>query len=221
MPQGQTVDVRERQFVVQWKEYGDHERRQGPTVSTQDAVGRVAQACGLGKRTVQAMLRTYRQTGPVAPGTLDAKGQPPYRIQHALETVMRPRIRALNRQGSPISVRRLVHWLSAHDEAVPRAPLGPALQRMGFVYGQAWQPAALRERDAVVIARRAALRAKRANRHAHGGTVRPAVYLDERDVNRHPATPRTWYCAEDGPWVPKPSGTGPRFILVHAMTTAG
>src|SRR5205823_9122829 len=37
MPQGQAVDVRERQFVVQLKEYFDQERRQGPTVSTQDA----------------------------------------------------------------------------------------------------------------------------------------------------------------------------------------
>ena len=61
MPQGQAVDVRERQCVVQLKEYFDQERRQGPTVSTQDAVGRVAQALGLGKRTVKEMLRTYRQ----------------------------------------------------------------------------------------------------------------------------------------------------------------
>ena len=76
MPQGQAVDVRERQFVVQLKEYFDQERRQGPTVSTQDAVGRVAQALGLGKRTVKEILRTYRQTGQVATATLDAKGKP-------------------------------------------------------------------------------------------------------------------------------------------------
>lgn len=221
MPQGQTVDVRERQFVVQLKEYFDQERRQGPTVSTQDAVGRVAQARGLGKRTVKEILRTYRQTGQVAPVTLDAKGKPPYRIQHALETVIRQRIRELNRQGSHISVRSLVHWLSEHYEEVPRATLGRALQRMGFVYGQARQTAALRERDEVVIARRAYLRAKRANRHAHGGTVRPEVYLDESYVNMNHSTPRTWYFAEDGPWVHKPSGKGPRLIIVHAMTTAG
>jgi transposase len=221
MPQGQAVDVRERQFVVQLKEYFDQERRQGPTVSTQDAVGRVAQARGLGKRTVKEILRTYRQTGQVAAVTLDAKGKPPYRIQHALETVMRQRIRELNRQGSHISVRSLVHWLSEHYAEVPRATLGRALQRMGFVYGPARQTAALRERDEVVIARRAYLRAKRATRHAHGGPVRPEVYLDERYVNMNHATPRTWYFAEDGPWVHTPSGKGPRLIIVHAMTTAG
>jgi hypothetical protein len=34
----------------------------------------------------------------------------------------------------------------------------------------------------VVVARRAYLRAKRANRHAHGGTVRPEVYLDSLGI---------------------------------------
>ena len=73
----------------------------------------------------------------------------------------------------------------------------------------------------MVLARRASLRAKRANRHARGGPVRPAVYLAESYINVNQATPRTWYCAEDGPWGPKRSGKGPRFIIVPAMTTAG
>jgi len=206
---------------VQLKEYFEQERRQGPRVSTQDAVGRVAQALGLGKRTVKAILRTYRQTGHGATAPLDAKGNPPYRLQRALETVIRQRIRELNRQGSHISVRSLAHWLNEHYEEVPRAPLGRALQRMGLVYGQSRQTSALRERDEVVIARRAYLRAKRANRSAHGGTVRPEVYLDESYINVNHSTPRTWYFAEDGPWVHKPSGKGPRLIIVHAMTTAG
>jgi hypothetical protein len=135
--------------------------------------------------------------------------------------VIRQRIRELNRQGSHISVRSLAHWLNEHYEEVPRATLGRALQRMGLVYGQSRQTSALRERDEVVIARRAYLRAKRANRNAHGGTVRPEVYLDESYINVNHATPRTWYFAEDGPWVHKPSGKGPRLIIVHAMTTAG
>ena len=80
---------------------------------------------------------------------------------------------------------------------------------------------ALRERDEVVIARRAYLRTKRANRDAHGGTVRPEVYLDESYVKVNHSTPRTWYFAAAGPWVHKPSGKGPRVIIVHAMTTAG
>jgi transposase len=190
-------------------------------VSTQDAVGRVAQALGLGKRTVKEILRTYRQTGQVAIATLEAQGQPPYRLQPALETVIRQRIRALNRQGSHVSVRSLAHWLSENYEAVPRATLGRTLQRMGLVYGKSRSKAALRERDEVVIARRAYLRTKRANRQAAGGSMRPEVYLDESSIHVNHSTPRTWYFAEDGPWGHKPSGKGPRFILVHAMTTAG
>jgi transposase len=221
MPQGRAVDVRERQFVVRLKEYFDQERRQGPAVSTQDAVGRVAQALGLGKRTVKEILHTYRQTGQTALVPLESKGKPPYRIQQALETVIRQRIRELNRQGSHVSVRSLAHWLSEHYEEVPRATLGRTLQRMGLVYGKSRQTSALRERDEVVVARRAYLRAKRANRSAHGGTVRPEVSLDESSINVNHATPRTWYFAEDGPWVHKPSGKGPRFIIVHAMTTVG
>ena len=124
MPQGQAVDVRERQFVVQLKEYFDQERRQGPTVSTQDAVGRVAQALGLGKRTVKEILRTYRQTGQVATAPLDAKGKPPYRIQRALETVIRQRIRELNRQGSHISVRSLAIGSTNITKKCPEPPWG-------------------------------------------------------------------------------------------------
>lgn len=92
---------------------------------------------------------------------------------------------------------------------------------MGLVYGKSRKKSALRERDEVVIARRAYLRTKRANRDAHGGTVRPEVYLDERDGNVNHSTPRPWYCAAEGPWVHKPSGKGPRLMIVHAMTTTG
>ena len=144
MPQGQAVDLRERQFVVRLKDYFDQERRQGPSVSTQDAVGRVAQALGLGKRTVKEILRTYRQTGQVATATLESKGKPPYRIQPALETVIRQRIRELNRQGSHVSVRSLAHWLSENYEEVPRATLGRTLQRMGLVYGKSRNTSAAR-----------------------------------------------------------------------------
>ncbi len=92
---------------------------------------------------------------------------------------------------------------------------------MGFVYGTSRSKSALRERDDVLIARREYLRTKLANRRPHGGTVRPEVSLDESDVNVNHSTPRTWYFAEEGPWVEKPSGNGPRLILVHAIITDG
>src|SRR5881398_3398869 len=168
MPQGQAVDFRERQFVVQLKEYFDQERQQGLSVSTHDAVGRVAQALGLGKRPVKEMLSTYPKVGQVAVPALEPKGKPPYRIQPALETVIRQRMRELNRQGSHVRVRSLAHGLSENSEAGPRATLGRTLQRMGWVYGKSRHTPALRERDEVVIARRASRRTKRANRAAHG-----------------------------------------------------
>jgi transposase len=221
MPQGQAVDFRERQFVMRLKAYVDQERQQGLSVSTHDAVGRVAKALGLGKRTVKEMLSTYHKVGQVAVPALESKGKPPYRIHPALETVIRQRIRERNRQGSHVSVRSLAHWLSENYAAVPRATLGRTLQRLGLVYGKSRNTPALRARDEVVMARRAYLRTKRANRAAHGGTVRPEVYLDESYVNVHHSTPRTWSFAAEGPWVPKPSGKGPRLLIVHAMTPAG
>lgn len=75
-PQGQAGALRERQLVVRLKEYFDQERRQGPAVSTQDAEGRVVQALGLGKCTVQERRRTSHQTGQVALATHDSKGPP-------------------------------------------------------------------------------------------------------------------------------------------------
>ena len=221
MPQGKAVDLRGRQFVVRLKEVFDQERRAGAVVSTKDPAGRVAKALGLGKRTVKDILSTYHHTGQLLAPSVEAKGKPPYRIQAPLEKVIRQRIRELNRQGSHVSVRTLLHWLSEHDEGMNPATLWRALQRMGFVYGTSRSKSALRERDDVLIARREYLRTKLANRRPHGGTVRPEVYLDESYVNVNHSTPRTWYFAEEGPWVEKPSGNGPRLILVHAITTDG
>jgi transposase len=118
MPQGKAVDLRGRQVVVRLKEIFDQERRAGAVVSTKDPAGRVAKALGLGKRTVKDILSTYHRTGQFLAPTVEAKGKPPYRIQAPLEPVIRQRIRALNRQGSHVSVRTLLHWLSEHYEGL-------------------------------------------------------------------------------------------------------
>ena len=70
-------------------------------------------------------------------------------------------------------------------------------------------------------ARRAYLRAKRGNRNADGSLKRPEVYLDETYINKNHSSRFTWYLGEDGPRVNKPSGVGPRFIIVHAITQDG
>jgi transposase len=50
---------------------------------------------------------------------------------------------------------------------------------------------------------------------------RPEVYLDETYINKNHSNQFTWYLDEDGPWVNKPSGKGPRLIIVHAITMEG
>ena len=125
----------------------------------------------LGNGPSKNIPRTYYRTGECLAPPGEAKGKPPYRIQGPLEKVIRQRIRELNRQGSHVSVRTLLHWLSAHDEGMNPATLWRTLQRMGFVYGTSRSKSALRERDDVLIARREYLRTKLANRSPHGGTV--------------------------------------------------
>jgi hypothetical protein len=72
-----------------------------------------------------------------------------------------------------------------------------------------------------VLARRRYLRQKRANRNPDGSLKWPEVYLDETFVNKNHSGKFTGYLEEDGPWVNKPSGKGPRLIIVHAMTVSG
>ncbi len=104
---------------------------------------------------------------------------------------------------------------------IPPVTLWRTLQRWGFTYGTGKRRSALKERDYVVLARRRYLRQKRANRNPDGSLQRPEVYLDETFVNKNHSGQFTWYLEEDGPWVNKPSGKGPRLIIVHAMTVAG
>jgi transposase len=221
MSQGKALDLRERQLVVQLKQYFDQERLAGPFVSTKSPAGRVAAALGIGLRTVKDILSTYHQTGHVPLPELEHKGKPPYRIHPAFETVIRQRIRELNRQGSHVSLRALAHWFSQNYEEMTPATLWRSLQRLGFVYGSSRHRSGLKERDDVLIARRRYLRAKLANRKPQGGTRRPEVYVDETYVNVNHSTKRTWYYAEEGPWVQKPSGKGPRLIIVDAITAEG
>ena len=221
MSQGKALDLRERQLVVQLKQYFDQERLGGPFVATKNPAGRVAVALGISLRTVKDILSTYHQTGHVSLPELKHKGKPPYRIQPAFETVLRQRIRELNRQGTHVSLRALAHWFSQNYEEITPATLWHTLRRLGFVYGSSRQRSGLKERDDVLIARRMYLRSKLANRKPQGGTKRPEVYVDETYVNVNHSTTRTWYCAEEGPWVQKPSGKGPRLIIVDAITSAG
>src|SRR5271157_1102991 len=221
MSQGKALDAHARQLVVQLKQHFDQERLAGPFVTTKDPAGRVAAALGIGLRTVKEVLSTYHRTGTVPEPALEHKGKPPYRIQAAFATVIRQEIRELNRQGHPVNLRVLAQWFSQHYGEVNPTTLWRTLQRLGFVYGLSRQRSHLKERDDVLIARRSYLRAKLANRKPGGGTRRPEVYVDETFVNVNHSTTRTWYCEEEGPWVQKPSGKGPRLIILDAITSTG
>ena len=95
------------------------------------------------------------------------------------------------------------------------------LQRWGLTSGTGQRRAALQEHAYVVLARRRYLRQKRANRHPDGSRKRPEVSLDETFVHKNHAGQFPWSLAEEGPWVNTPSGTGPRLLIVPAMTGAG
>ena len=121
-----------------------------------------------------------------------------------------------------MSLQKLQTYLiDSHQAEIAIATLWRALQRWGFMYGTGKRRSALKERDEVILARRKYLRAKRANRNPDGTLKRPEVYLDETYLNRNHSNQFTWYLEEDGPWVNKPSGKGPRWIIVHAITQAG
>jgi hypothetical protein len=95
------------------------------------------------------------------------------------------------------------------------------LQRWGLTYGTGQRRSALKEREYVVLARRRYLRQKRAHRTPDGRLQRPAVSLADTFVNQNHAGQFPWYLEEEGPWGNKPSGQGPRLLMVHAMPVAG
>ncbi len=123
----------------------------------------------------------------------------------------------MNSQGEHISVRSLQAWLIQEFRTdVPIMTLWRALRRIGFTYGRNKRRSTLKERDYVISARRKYLREKISNRNDNGTLKRPEVYLDETFLNKNHSTDNTWFLDEDGPWVNKPSGKGPRLIIVHA-----
>jgi hypothetical protein len=121
-----------------------------------------------------------------------------------------------------VSLERVrTYLLEEYEVDVPKTTLWRALGRWGFTYGQGRRRDSLKEQDHVIRARREYLRAKRSNRGPDGLPKRPEVYLDETFVNKNHSARFTWYLEQDGPWVNKPSGVGPRLIVVHAITRDG
>ena len=148
-------------------------------------------------------------------------GRPP-EVNQNLQPAVRKFIRERNLRGERATVAQLRdHIHTTYGLAVPKTNLWRALCRWGFTYGEGRRRDSLKEQDYVITARRAYLRRKLANRTSDGNLLRPEIYLDETYINKNHSRRFTWYLDDDGPWVNKPSGVGPRLIILHAMTAKG
>jgi transposase len=211
------------QLVVNLKQSYDAESRVGPVVSTSTPVKRVANGLGIGEATVKRIMARYNKDGQkVIIPAYKPRGKPEYRVSTNLQPIIRAYIRSENLKGQRVGVEKVRTYLIKDYEAeISLATLWRCLKRWGFVHGTGKNRSTLKERPYVILARRKYLRAKRANRNLDSTLKRPEVYIDETYINKNHSSRFTWYLEQDGPWVNKPSGKGPRFIIVHAITKDG
>lgn len=218
--QGRQLSPEVVDLVVRAKQHFAEERRTGRTVSTRDPTRRTAEALGFGLATVKRIMARHSRGETSQPA--QRPGRPPGDASTGAQTAVRAFIHAENLAGRRVSIERVRKYLAEEYEVdVPKTTLWRALGRWGFTYGQGRRRDSLKEQDYVIQARREYLRVKRSNRGPDGLPKRPEVYLDETFVNKNHSARFTWYLDEDGPWVNKPSGVGPRMIVVHAMTRDG
>lgn len=211
------------EFVVRLKRYFDKEKEAGPVASTQNPSARTAAGLRIGEATVKRIM-SRRNKGDDDVGTVLPKdrGRPEQRVSSNLQPKVRSIVRSANLKGQRVSLERLRKALVEECEAeIPMTTLWRTLVRWGFAYGEGRRRCALREQSYVLNARRKYLRIKRENRNADGSLKRPEVYLDETYINKNHSARFTWYQDKDGPWVNKPSGVGPRLIIVNAITRDG
>lgn len=221
--QGKQLPVEVVEMVVRLKLHYDEERKSGKFVSTKDAVRRTAESLGLGVATVKRIMSSYKKNQKKVIYTIKQRpGRPPSSLCPVAQPVVRGFIRDANLYGQPVSIDRVRQFLKReHNFDIPKMTLWRALNRWGFNYGEGRRRNSLREQDRIILARREYLRAKIANRNPDGTLKRPEVYLDETYINKNHSCRFTWYLQEDGPLVNKPSGVGPRFIVVNAITEDG
>ena len=221
--QGKQFPAEMVEAVVRLKKHYDKERKAGKFVSTKDAANRTANALGIGVATVKRIMARYKKDGnEVIVRIKQRPGRPPSRICPIAQPIVREFIRTENLTGRRVSIDRVCKFLiSEHGIDIAKMTLWRALNRWGFNHGEGRRRDSLKEQDRVILARREYLRAKLANRNPDGTLKRPEVYLDETYINKNHSCRFTWYLKEDGPLVNKPSGVGPRLILVHAITEKG
>lgn len=221
--QGKQLPVEVVEMVVRLKKHYDEEKKSGKFVSTKDAAKRTADSLGIGLATVKRIMANYNKNEEKVIYTIKERpGRPPSSVCPLTQTIVREFIRNANLSGQRVSIDRVRHFLNTeYDIEIPKMTLWRALNRWGFNHGEGRRRDSLREQNRVILARREYLRAKLANRRSDGTLKRPEVYLDETFINRNHSCRFTWYLEEDGPLVNKPSGVGPRLIVVNAITVKG
>lgn len=220
---GKQLSVETEELVVKLKKHNDKEQKTGKFVSTKDSASRTAAGLGIGVASVKRIMARYARSGnKVVAQPTQRPGRPAVSIGQNVQPIVRQYIRGRNLQGLRVSISRVREYLlSEHSVDIPKMTLWRALNRWGFTHGVGRRRDSLKEQDRVILARREYLRAKRANRDVDGKLKRPEVFLDETYINKNHSSSSTWYQVEDGPWVNKPSGVGPRLIIVHAITKDG
>ena len=219
--QGKEFTPAMKQMVVNLKLHFDGEKKAGKLISTKNTIKRVAHGLGIGEATVKRIMAAKNQGKKFAVEEKE-RGKPPCRLSLNLQPVIREFVRRKNLKGQKISSEQIREYiLQKHSVEIPASTFKRSLKRIGFTYGVGKRRTALKEQDYVVLARRRYLRKKIANRNNDGSLKRPEVYLDETFINKNHSNQFTWYLEEDGPWVNKPSGKGPRVIVVHAITDSG
>ena len=222
MSRGRELSSDVCEIIVQLKQHFDAEKKAGPSVATKDSIARTAGALGVGVATVKRVVARYNRTGTVLPGPRKQPGRKPDENCEGLQVIVRDFIREQNLAGKRVSVEKVRAYLHDNkDVDLEKSTLWRALNRWGFTFGAGRRRDSLKEKEYVIHARRAYLREIRANRTSDGKCIRPEVYLDETFINKNHSQRRTWYPDEDGPWVNKPSGVGPRLIVVNAISNEG
>lgn len=210
-----------KQLIINLKLHFDSEKRASRFVSTKNATERVVHGLGIGEATVKRIMAEHKH-GKGIISEIKERGKPPYRLTMNLNPVIREFIRQKNLKGQKVGAEQIRDYLvQKHSVEIPMTTFLRSLNRLGFTYGKGKRRSALKERDYVVLARRRYLRRKIANRNPDGSLNHPEVYLDETYINKNHSNQFTWYLDEDGPWVNKPSGKGPRLLIVHAITRDG
>jgi len=221
-PKGQELTPEAKACVVKLKLFFDSEKA-ASSASIENSVVRTATAFGIGEATVKRIMASYNAKGEASfAERTKPRGRPPFVLSDSILPIVREEIRSLNLSGQRVSAEKLRGLLSEeYNIEVASATFWRSLKRWGFIHGAGKRRCALKEQPYVLQARREYLRRKRENRNPDGTVKRPEIYLDETYVNKNHSNQLTWYKSEDGPWVNKPSGVGPRLIIVNAIGRDG